>query len=615
MLKYLPSVLSLIILISCSNTVSIDEIEREINALQKKDSISLERYFENIKIADKLISKNPIVSDSLKQLNDYFLGQFYKEKGQLDSAAVYFIKTIGYVKDSIKTNLDRFYFDNAFANSKKLGKHGDCKTIIDRFGKKIDTTSFTPNSNYYYYYLEEYYRETFQYDKALKANRKRVIIVNNWSLDNNPSLELISQSHLLKALGRKNEAKNILDSLIAQDSILSIDAKRQVFTANGILFFEEGKYSKAIINYKVALLNEKKMVDSRKDVQLSINYSNLAEAHIKLKMFEIAEKYLDSAKGKNFEELGDQTQRNILLYQLRLANESGKPISKIERDLKALLEYQNKNYKNKIESELIELKATSLKEKELLEEKQKSEVSRLKTRNRMIFIVGSLLVFIMGLFYYSRNKKLKFDKHTLQMQQRLLRSQMNPHFTFNTLYSIQNTIKSKPLEAQQHIVKFSRLLRLILENSTNNYVQFSKEIEALKKYMDLQLIRFPAKFKYIFTYNNLDEEDLIFIPPMLLQPFIENSIEHGFANLDYMGKINLEFTLTNNLIHCKISDNGVGIGEKKTQLKDSLSTKLISDYLKKETKKEISIVDKKNVSSDSGIIVTLVIPYKLTDEN
>ena len=119
------------------------------------------------------------------------------------------------------------------------------------------------------------------------------------------------------------------------------------------------------------------------------------------------------------------------------------------------------------------------------------------------------------------------------MQQRLLRSQMNPHFTFNTLYAIQNKVKDDQKIASDYLLKFSRLLRLILENSMQDYVLFENEIDSLKKYMDLQLFRFPNKFTYEVIYKSLEEDEFIFIPPMLLQPFIENSIEHGFSDIDY----------------------------------------------------------------------------------
>ncbi len=616
MLKPLLLIIIFIVsFIGCTRKEDLHKIETKIINLQKKDSVLQERSFKNIKIADALITENPLVSDSLKQINDYFLGDLYKTKGQLDSTALYFTRTTDYVGDTIKTDYDRFYFYNAFANLMASGKYGDAKTIADSFKKRIDTTSFTKNTSYYYYFSEEYYKSIGKYEKALEANKQRVFIIQNWEFDSNTSQELLAQSELLKGLGRNTEAEKVIEFLIANDSLLTLDLKRQVYNANGVLLFKKQKFYEALENYKKTLLNIKLLPQYNKQSLLANCYSNIAETYIELKLFDTASKYLDSARGENIERLSDQTHRNILLYELRLAYKDNEPISKIEAHLSELLNYQNITYKNKFESELIALKAASIKEEQLLIERQENEVKRLNDRNNMLFIIGSLFLLLMGLFSYSRNKKLKFDKQTLQMQQRLLRSQMNPHFTFNTLSSIQNSIKSDPVKAQKHILKFSRLLRLILENSTNNFVQFNKEIEALKKFMDLQILRFPDKFNYSFNYNNMDEEDLIFIPPMLLQPFIENSIEHGFMNLNYLGEIHLEFTLNKNLLYCRISDNGTGITTNSDLIKESLSTKLITDYLKKETRKEVLIIDKKKISNETGTIVTLAIPYKHTDEN
>ena len=198
------------------------------------------------------------------------------------------------------------------------------------------------------------------------------------------------------------------------------------------------------------------------------------------------------------------------------------------------------------------------------------------------------------------------------MQQRLLRSQMNPHFTFNTLYAIQNLIKKDPEKSNKYLLKFSRLLRLILDNSISNYVQIDKEIESLRKYMDLQLLRFPDKFEYNFILNRMQEDDLFFIPPMLLQPFVENSIEHGFGGIDYLGIITIELTLENQFIQCNISDNGKGLPTQPRN-KKSTSTLLISDFIEKSTKKKIEIISKKEIDpNQSRLITKFLIPYKLS---
>ncbi len=226
-----------------------------------------------------------------------------------------------------------------------------------------------------------------------------------------------------------------------------------------------------------------------------------------------------------------------------------------------------------------------------------------------------LLITIGGMFYY-RNRKLRFERRNLQMQQRLLRSQMNPHFTSNVLYSIQNTIKFSSEEAKKHLLKFSRLLRLILENSTKNYIQFEKEIDVLKKYMDFQLIRFPEKFRYTCTYENMLADDFIFIPPMLIQPYIENSIEHAFQGIDYKGNISITLSEKGTFLECRIEDNGIGIQTKKDSHKESVSTTLIADFIEKATKQKITDLNKKDLdAATSGVITTFLIPYKLTEHD
>ena len=202
------------------------------------------------------------------------------------------------------------------------------------------------------------------------------------------------------------------------------------------------------------------------------------------------------------------------------------------------------------------------------------------------------------------------------MQQRLLRSQMNPHFTYNTLYAIQNHIKTDQDGAVKYLLKFSRLLRLILENSMQNYVALESELESLKKYMDLQLLRFPRKFTYDVQLNDLEEDELLFIPPMLMQPFVENSIEHGFHNMDDQGTISISLTRKKKFLECKIEDNGQGKVASNNKGKRSASTQLIANFLEKATKQKVQIQNKADIeTNESGMIVTFLIPFKLTEDD
>ena len=113
-----------------------------------------------------------------------------------------------------------------------------------------------------------------------------------------------------------------------------------------------------------------------------------------------------------------------------------------------------------------------------------------------------------------------------------LRAQMNPHFIFNSLNSVNSFIsKNDDRSANKYLSQFSRLMRMVLENSKHDFVSLDSEIEILKLYLELEHLRFQDKFDYDFTIGGGVKKDEIEIPPMLIQPFIENSVWHGLRYL------------------------------------------------------------------------------------
>jgi hypothetical protein len=338
--------------------------------------------------------------------------------------------------------------------------------------------------------------------------------------------------------------------------------------------------------------------------------------YLDLKQYDKARIYLDSVRLLGVASLARRKQKSLLNYELRLAVETNKSSGEASKVLNEIFEQQDAVYKQKSENELLELSKTNEKQKQLLKENQAAEIENLKLQTgSIILLVSIILLTLIGFLFYGQ-RKLKFEKQSLQLQQRLFRSQMNPHFTYNTLYAIQKEIKTDPKSAESYLLKFSRLLRLVLENSMSNYVLISKELEAIQKYLDLQLIHSPNKFSYEVNLVNMEEDELIFIPPMLLQPLIENSIEHGFTGIDYPGKLNLTLTLKDSFVHCSIDDNGKGLQKGNNSEKQSASTKLIQDFLKRSTKKGFSIFNKKDLDPEkSGILVEFLIPYKFTEND
>jgi hypothetical protein len=180
------------------------------------------------------------------------------------------------------------------------------------------------------------------------------------------------------------------------------------------------------------------------------------------------------------------------------------------------------------------------------------------------WLIGSMIVlisFIAGILYILRKLRIKNKKIALQS----LRREMNPHFIFNSLNSINQFIaNNNEIEANQYLTKFSTLMRRVMENSKEDFVLFTKEIELLQNYLDLENSRFPEKFDFTINIDDaLLADEHLYIPGMLVQPHLENAIWHGLRYMDHKGHLLLSFTKIPKGIEIIIEDNGIGIAESK----------------------------------------------------
>lgn len=171
------------------------------------------------------------------------------------------------------------------------------------------------------------------------------------------------------------------------------------------------------------------------------------------------------------------------------------------------------------------------------------------------FISITLIVF----FTKARINKLIYDKEIAQFKLKALRSQMNPHFIFNSLNSIQHFIISQDTNsALTYLSKFSKLVRRILENSAVNKITLAEEITFLKNYIEIESLRFDQSIDYEYEVDEDIHTEITEIPSMLIQPYVENAIIHGLMNKTGPGKIKINFIKEKNTIRCIIEDNGVG---------------------------------------------------------
>lgn len=178
----------------------------------------------------------------------------------------------------------------------------------------------------------------------------------------------------------------------------------------------------------------------------------------------------------------------------------------------------------------------------------------------LIGFIVALVFFAMVILFMLRKLRTKNKKIALQS----LRREMNPHFIFNSLNSINQFIAANnELEANQYLTKFSTLMRRVMENSKDDFVLFSKEMELLQNYLELEKSRFPDKFDFTITVDETLEVEQLFIPVMLIQPHLENAIWHGLRYMDKKGLLQLSFMRKNGGVEVIIEDNGIGIAESK----------------------------------------------------
>ncbi len=180
-----------------------------------------------------------------------------------------------------------------------------------------------------------------------------------------------------------------------------------------------------------------------------------------------------------------------------------------------------------------------------------------------IVVLIGLLILLIFLRYRRKNKeekeKLKIERNMLELEQKTLRLQMNPHFIFNAMNTVQALIaKNDTKEARYYLAKFSKLMRKILENSRHSFISIQDEIETLENYLNLEKLNSDFPFDFELIVDEQIQPDAFGIPPLLLQPFVENAIVHGIKEIDYQGKIEVRFTLHPKFIECTIEDNGRG---------------------------------------------------------
>ena len=258
---------------------------------------------------------------------------------------------------------------------------------------------------------------------------------------------------------------------------------------------------------------------------------------------------------------------------------------------------------------------------QLAQENELNILRAARSKYAIISLGGILIIILLFAVLFIRQIQIRNEQKTLINQQQLFRSQMNPHFIFNSLTNIQHYIFSKDsLSAAKYLATFAKLMRGILNNSRKELISLRDEISTIEQYLELQQLRLEDKLEYALEVDeNLDIE-LTEIPPMLSQPFIENAIEHGIRNKENGGSVMVRISKENGYILYEVEDNGVG-RQKASEIKsdkphnhESMAvvltcTRLQSLWGRKKPGIVFEIIDlKDHTGAPSGTLVRFKVP-------
>src|SRR3989338_1984974 len=504
------------------------------------------------------------------------------------------------------------YFKKALASFKKLKSKDDISRVARSLAKVQEKQQKTTEAASNYFTASDAASQGKTEQKINLTDVNRLNSSSNYSLQ---SQQVSSNITLLKKSGNKEDLQDAYQQkaaifLFQNDFYGAIDVYYQAIEAakgdEAVIASLKGEIADAYVSagdYTNALVLRNKLADEairNDDDKLFIQQQQpLAAIFFAMGDDEKAIDLLKSAYKLAFEKGYSQEVKKCLSRLVEYYKETGNYAESIvlyERFLEHLDELIL------ADSSLIDLNSF-----QVIEGKIK-QLEKEKILKNLLILLGLFIRSLLSI--KTRNKKIALQS---------LRREMNPHFIFNSLNSVNQFIsQNNELEANKYLTSYSNLMRNIMENSSKDFIPLGKEVELLKKYLDLEQMRFKDKFDYMITVDEHLDLEALYVPNMLIQPNLENAIWHGLRYLDSMGLLQVAIALQNDRITVTIDDNGIGL-KKSDELKtrnqkahDSLGLKNTQqriELLNKLYRMNISFSIREKTSAEGGgTIVELVFP-------
>ncbi|QXP63084.1 histidine kinase [Polaribacter sp. HaHaR_3_91] len=464
--------------------------------------------------------------------------------GDVETSQIYALKALHLAQLTEDKRIEGKAYNQLFNLHFKLKDYDKALSYIkitdSLFSKEMDTTSIVSIKNNIasvYLQLREYNKALNSYSEAMALSQSIRNPVLLASVLNNIGYTYID------AVKYENAEKFLRGAATLNNNIKAINAAP--YKGLGNLFLLKSEYDSAAVNYKKAL-----------DIYVA-NKNVKEEIEVRGKLIAISILKEDFVRALDNQIIRDSLQLNV---------------NALEKD--RLLNFANVNYEVK------------KKETEINHQKE------INTRNQWL-LISTILLFIflaIATAFYVYNTKLRAANKASKLEQSLLRVQMNPHFIFNTLAAIQNiTLEGNAIKSSNYIAKFSKLIRQNFDYVRKESISLDKEIAMISNYIETQQLRFNNVFSYTIEIDQLMDVSKIQVPPMLLQPFLENAIEYGLKEKKEDGKLLLQIEKKGDELLFVILDNGVGrsVKAKEEEVTEDLhATTIFKERLKMRKKGE-----------------------------
>lgn len=536
-----------------------------------------------------------------------------------------------------------------------------CKIYLDKEKKLLDKFPCLENQALYHNVQVNYYMHKGMMDSVIHACLKEQKIYEKLGNKENQATSLFNlsvifsrmqqhdkrQLYLQKAVKLAPEVSdiskraNLLSNIAASYSSLSEINKNPAFldtamviSNNTIKLIENIKNTEYIKFNALNVSQLKSFKDNNLKESIKINLYRkallnpsyhirdlfsvnklLADRFNSNKEYVLANKYLDSSK-IYADKLNDQVSLEWYYSKYEVLKGLGKyseALSNYERYNQLNDSVQQKERFNKI-NELETKYQTELKDAKIVSLNQQKKIDDLSIKNKqsqIIWLLSLAIAIILTIILFFRQRSLKNKHKILETEQRLNRARINPHFFFNGMSSLQNlSLQEKSTKTTLFISRFAKIMRQSLESTYEELTTVEEEIDFLTQYLEIQKLRYPEKFDYKFHIDESLEINELKLPGMLMQPFVENAIEHGFKDVDYKGEIDIVFKDENKNLLVIVEDNGKGLNlDKDDKEYKSRAMQIIKDRLylfNKQHNSDASYkIDNTKTSKGFKIIVTL----------